>query len=115
MVKCKKCESKCCRYFALQIDTPKSKEEFENIRWFIAHKGVSVYVDKRKWYLDINSKCHFLTKNHLCKIYDKRPLICREHSPATCESVTGEFGHEHVFKTLKSFDEYLAKRFRKAA
>ncbi len=113
MVKCRICESKCCRYFALQIDTPKTKSEFENIRWYLAHKGVSVYIDKRKWFLEVDNKCRYLTKDHRCGIYDKRPLICREHDPATCDSSEGEFGHDHVFKNLKEFDKYLAERFGK--
>ena len=113
MVKCKKCDSKCCRYFALQIDTPTTKDEFENIRWFIAHKGVSIYIENRKWYLEVDTECRFLTKDHLCKIYDNRPLICREHSPTSCETTIGELGHSHVFKSLKEFDKYLAKRFRR--
>ncbi|MGB2599720.1 MAG: YkgJ family cysteine cluster protein [Candidatus Omnitrophota bacterium] len=113
MIKCRKCESKCCRYFGLQIDPPKTKNDFENIRWFLAHKGVAVFVEKRKWYLEIGSKCQFLIKNHACKIYDKRPLICREHSPTTCENALGKYYHEHVFKNMAEFDKYLAKRFKK--
>ena len=114
MSPCKKCEAKCCRYFALQIDTPRSKQDFENIRWFIAHKGVSVYVEKKKWFLQISSNCHYLTKTHMCRIYDKRPLICREHDIYSCEHVAaGGFEHDLEFKTLKQFDAYLAERFKK--
>ena len=110
MTQCKKCESKCCRYFGLQIDTPRAKSEFENIRWFLAHKGVTVFVEKRKWYLEFVSRCTYLTKNHRCKIYNKRPLICREHSFTTCETALDKYGHDHIFKNMKEFDKYLAKR-----
>jgi len=111
MVKCKSCDSKCCRYFALQLDTPRSKEEFENIRWYLAHEGVAVYVEKRKWYLVVNNKCKYLKDDNLCGIYNERPLICREHEPTTCETAVGAFEHEHTFKSLKGFDRYLARRF----
>ncbi len=111
MVKCKTCESKCCRYFGLQLDTPRSKEEFENLRWFLAHKGVTVFVEKKKWYLQMDNKCRFLQESNQCGIYDKRPLICREHSPGTCENAMGNFDHEYTFKSLKEIDAYLAKRF----
>jgi uncharacterized protein len=54
---CRECEAKCCKYFALQIDTPKRKSDFENIRWYLAHENVSVFVDKRKWFLNVDNKC----------------------------------------------------------
>lgn len=110
---CRKCESKCCRYFALQIDTPRTKQDFENIRWFLAHKDIEVYVEKRKWYLEIKNKCRYLTKNNLCGIYEKRPLICREHAPSSCESAGGELDHQFSFSDLDEFDRYLAERKRK--
>ncbi len=113
MSPCKKCEAKCCRYFALEIHTPRTKEDFENVRWYLAHRDILVYVDRRKWHLEIKNKCKYLAENNLCKIYDKRPLICREHSMKDCEHAIGDFGHTHVFKNLEEFDKYLTKRFRR--
>ncbi|MCK5450469.1 MAG: YkgJ family cysteine cluster protein [Candidatus Omnitrophica bacterium] len=113
MVGCHTCESKCCRYFGLEIDTPTVKEEFENIRWYLAHKGVTVFVEKKKWYLEVDSKCQFLTKDRKCGIYENRPLICKEHCPSSCENALGEFDHQHTFKSMAEFDKYLDKRFRR--
>ena len=110
---CEVCDSRCCRYFALQIDTPKSREDFENIRWFLAHKDISVYLEKRKWYLEIRNRCRFLTTDHLCSIYDNRPMICRDHDPSDCESSGGKVEHDVVFEDLEVFDLYLSKRFKK--
>jgi uncharacterized protein len=110
---CQTCESKCCRYFALQIDTPRAKDDFENIRWFLCHEDVAVFIEKKKWYLEIKTKCRYLTKNNLCGIYDKRPLICREHDNSTCEMAAGHFNHTHSFDSLEEFDRYLVKRFRR--
>ena len=114
MVGCHTCESKCCRYFGLEIDTPTVKEEFENIRWYLAHKGATIFVEKRKWYLELDSKCRFLTKTNECRIYDKRPLICRKHSPTTCETMLGKFKHDHIFHNIDEFDVYLSKRFKRS-
>ncbi|MBD3379472.1 MAG: YkgJ family cysteine cluster protein [Candidatus Omnitrophica bacterium] len=113
MSPCRKCEAKCCRYFALQLDTPRTKEDFEKIRWYLAHKGVTVFVDKRKWFLDVSNECRFLGKDHRCLIYDKRPLVCREHSPYECERDTSDFEHELTFNTLEELDLYLDRRFRR--
>jgi len=112
MTPCRKCEAKCCKYFAFQIDTPKNKSDFENIRWYLAHKGVKVFIEKRKWFMDIANPCRYLSKKHTCGIYAKRPLICREHSPLDCERTPGKFEHDYVFKNMKEFDRYLKKRFK---
>jgi uncharacterized protein len=112
-VPCRKCESKCCRYFALQIDTPRKKEDFENIRWFLAHESTVIFVENRKWYLEVKNKCRYLTKNNLCGIYEKRPLICREHAPSSCEKALKNLDHELSFEDMEEFDRYLRKRFRR--
>jgi hypothetical protein len=111
MSPCRGCEAICCRYFALQIDTPVSRSDFENIRWYISHKKVKVYVEKRKWYLEVMNECRFLTGKGNCSIYDKRPLICREHDVSDCEYTAGQARHDMVFEDLRSLDSYIKKRF----
>ncbi|MBD3426517.1 MAG: YkgJ family cysteine cluster protein [Candidatus Omnitrophica bacterium] len=111
MTLCTDCGAKCCKYFAMQIDAPKNKNDFENIRWYLAHRDVSVYIDKRRWYLEIKNECEHLTVDHRCAIYEKRPLICQEHDAYTCEKDFDDFGHEHVFHNIDEFDRYLKKRF----
>ena len=110
MSPCKKCDAKCCRYFAIQIDAPRSKHDIENIRWFLAHKGVTVFIDRRRWHLDIASRCRYLTKDHRCRVYDKRPLICREHETDSCEGTAKKLAHSAVFRNMKEFDGYMAER-----
>lgn len=110
MSPCKSCEAKCCRYFAMEIDTPRSKHDFENLRWYLAHKKIKIYVEKRKWFLEILNECKYL-EGHKCSIYDKRPLICREHSTYTCEHVLEDMGHELLFSSMEELDIYIEKRF----
>jgi len=113
MTPCKKCDAKCCKYFAFQIDAPKCKHDFENIRWYLAHEGVSVFIEKRRWHLEIASKCRYLMKDNRCRVYDKRPLVCREHSITECERLPGGFAHDRVFRNMEEFDEYLSVRFKR--
>ncbi|MFH1847045.1 MAG: YkgJ family cysteine cluster protein [Candidatus Omnitrophota bacterium] len=113
MSSCARCEASCCRYFALEIDTPRSKTDFENIRWYLAHKDVAVFVNKKKWHLEITSECRYLGKDNKCRIYSKRPLICKEHSVNNCEFHSNDFEHEHMFSSLEQLDEYINKRFKK--
>ena len=48
---CDFCTGKCCRYFSLPIDTPHSWDDFDSIRWYLAHGQTLVYVVKEQWYL----------------------------------------------------------------
>src|SRR3990167_3200232 len=34
-VLCDHCTAKCCRYFALPLDTPKTQRDFDFIRWYL--------------------------------------------------------------------------------
>jgi uncharacterized protein len=108
---CGECRAKCCKYFALQIDTPRTKQDLEQIRWYLSHEKVTVFVEKRKWFLDVANECRFLTKDHKCGIYEKRPIVCREHSTYDCERGDDDFGHEHVFRSIDEIDRYIKKRF----
>jgi len=113
MSPCRTCSAECCQYVALQIDTPRSKDEFEYIRWYLAHKKIVIFVEKRKWYLEIRTACRHLAADHKCTIYNKRPTICREHTPHDCEFHGGEFSHEYTFHSLEEFDDYLKERKKK--
>jgi len=40
----KKCKGLCCRYFAFPIETPEDWDDYDDIRWYLAHKNISVFV-----------------------------------------------------------------------
>ncbi len=107
---CFKCDARCCRYFAFEIDKPDTFEEFENIRWYIMHQGVTVHVDTGDWYISIPVPCKNIGPDNLCAIYDDRPLICRKYSNDNCEAHEGDFEYEHEFKTPEAIDAY-ARQF----
>lgn len=107
---CKKCNGMCCKYVALEIDTPETKEDFENIRWYVAHKNISVYVDEdRKWHIEFLTPCEFLGKNNLCEIYEKRPVICKKYNQDEC-LFHNDYGEKYHFNSLEDFDNYLNKK-----
>mgnify|MGYP001565152217 FL=1 len=55
---CDKCDALCCNHIAIEIDTPECLEDFENIKWFVAHKNVNVYVDEDYiWHLEFLTPC----------------------------------------------------------
>ncbi len=102
---CKKCSALCCKYFALEIDKPTTKNDFENIRWYISHQRTSVFIQDGKWYLNVKNRCKYLDGNGHCKIYDKRPAVCRRLDPARCEYHDQNAVRE--IKNAKQLEEYL--------
>jgi Fe-S-cluster containining protein len=114
---CDHCTGKCCRYFSLPIDTPSNWDDFDSIRWYLAHAQTKVYVEKKTWYLLVTTRCQYLTKDNRCGIYLNRPKICREYSSDECE-YDSDYVFEQVFETPEQIWEYaeavLPPRRRKA-
>ena len=48
---CEYCTAKCCHYFALAIDEPVNRRDFDFIRWYLLHDGATVFVEGEDWYL----------------------------------------------------------------
>ncbi|MCA8985994.1 MAG: YkgJ family cysteine cluster protein [Planctomycetaceae bacterium] len=114
---CDFCTAKCCHYFALPIETPDTREELENLRWYMLHEDVSIFVDEGTWYLMVHNKCQKLRPDNLCGIYENRPQICRDYSTDNCE-YAGDGCYDQLFETPEQIWEYTEARFpqpRKAA
>lgn len=110
-LQCDECRGLCCRYFALPIETPEDKADYDDIRWYLCHRGVSVFVEDGDWYINLNNKCKHLTKDNRCLIYNKRPRICRGYRHSTCDFVEGEYDYELHFTDDKQMVEYMKVKF----
>lgn len=113
--KCSFCQgTKCCHYVTQEIDTPRSRYEFEHIMWQVLHDGVEVYKDSDKtWYLLMYTTCSKLLPDGRCGIYEQRPEICREYSNDWCEYDEPAEQHWLVhFKDFDSVNKYGKKRFK---
>lgn len=116
---CSICPAICCQYFALQIDTPKCKHDFENIRWYLMHDRVNVFLDDGKWYLQVWSRCENLLPDNRCGVYETRPQICRDYGldadgRANCHA-TSKPNHEYevLFTTAEQIEKYYKKWYTK--
>jgi Fe-S-cluster containining protein len=113
---CDHCTAKCCRYFSLPIDTPTTWDDYDSIRWYLAHGRTLVYVEKGTWYLVVMTRCKYLTAEDRCGIYLNRPKICREYTTDNCE-YDEDWEFEKVFETAEQIWEYaeavLPRRRRK--
>ena len=111
--KCKKCKAGCCQHVALEIDKPTCKSDYDNIRWFLMHKDVKVFIDgDNAWTLEFATKCEHLSADNSCNNYEDRPHICSDYplDGTLCEFDGEDADREAVFSTAKEFEKYLEKR-----
>ncbi|MEM0926387.1 MAG: YkgJ family cysteine cluster protein, partial [Planctomycetota bacterium] len=52
---CDHCTAKCCRYFALPIDAPSTRKDYDYIRWYLLHDRATVFVEDESWYLLVHT------------------------------------------------------------
>ena len=82
---CKGCGA-CCKKIGFDISTPETLEEFEDIKWYLFHKGISVYIDRgNEWTVEVQTRCKQLDSKGRCKIYESRPPICYGFDPKMCD------------------------------
>ncbi|MEX0866267.1 MAG: YkgJ family cysteine cluster protein [Pirellulales bacterium] len=104
-VLCEFCTAKCCRYFALPIETPEERQDFEYIRWYLIHGEVSIFTEDEDWYLMVHNACDHLQPDNMCGIYETRPQICRDYSTDNCE-YEDDWTYERYFETGQQMAEY---------
>ncbi len=104
-VLCASCAAKCCRYFALPIDTPTTWKDFDAIRWFLLHDRATVFREDGAWYLLVHTECRHLDADHRCAIYATRPKICRAYSTNDCEC-RNDWVYDRYLETPEQVEEY---------
>lgn len=109
---CLRCDGKCCRYFALPIDTPEDWDDFDDIRWYLCHENVTVFVEDGDWYINVKNKCrHLSEKDYRCGNYELRPHICRKYDTENCDLTGEDYGYELHFLDDKQMEEYMRIKF----
>ncbi len=113
--KCDFCyNSKCCTYITQQIDTPRSKAEFDFLLWQISHQKVHIYQDDDGWFLMFLSECTHIQDDGRCGIYDSRPQICRDYTNDYCEyDAPAEGGFKRYFQNYDELLTYCKQRFKR--
>ena len=114
-VLCNQCVALCCRYFALSIDTPETKRDFEDLRWYLLHEDSQIFVEDGEWYLQVNRKCRALLPDNRCGIYENRPTICRGYNTKACDWHADAYDYDHLFtepEQIQAFGEEFLKKQR---
>jgi len=105
----------CCRYVAIAIPSPRTKHDFDNIRWYILHQNVSVLVTwDGDWMVQFDTPCEWLVEGR-CTHYEFRPHICRDYDPAECERYCTTPAEKVLLRTEQDLERYLAERAAKKA
>ena len=102
---CDYCTGRCCRYVALPIEEPTSWSDYDDIRWYVMHEDVAVFVEAGTWYLLVHRTCTHLLPDNRCGIYDDRPRICRSYSTENCEYDDDNL-YDKLFETDAQIWEY---------
>ena len=105
-VLCDYCTAKCCKYFALPIETPTERSDLDFIRWYLLHDRASVFTEDETWYLLVHTTCKHLQADNRCGIYEERPQICRDYTTDNCE-YHDDWTYDHYFETPEQIGEYM--------
>ena len=107
---CDGCPGMCCRYVALPIETPEDAATYEEVRWYLMHEGVTVFVTDGQWYLSVATTCRHLDESGLCGRYAARPKICRDYSAENCDYHGGEYEYELFFSHPEQIERYAREQ-----
>lgn len=104
---CKGC-GHCCRYVTVQLKAPRSRIDYDEIRWFLLHQNVTVFIDDDGWYVEFHTACRHLD-GHRCGIYPTRPQVCSDYQVESCERYGSGKPWLHHFADERAFLTYLRK------
>jgi Fe-S-cluster containining protein len=107
---CEHCTAACCRYLALPLDEPESARDFDDIRWYLMHAGVAVFVEDGDWYVQVQTDCSNLLPDNRCGVYETRPKICREYKAEDCDYSCGGYTYDLLLQCPEDLEQYLERK-----
>ncbi len=117
---CHKCDAKCCKYFALPIETPKDREDHDFMRWYLMHEHVVVWRQDGEWFLEVRTRCKNLLQDNRCAVYETRPQICREYGwpdednpDVPCDYFNDGLDYDLYFDTPEKYEAWAAVELEK--
>ena len=113
LIVCEHCTAVCCKYLALPLDTPTRPRDFDDLRWYLMHEHISVFIEDGAWYIQFATRCRNLQADNRCGVYANRPQICREYKAGECDYESGSHDYEHLFTRPEHIEAYAAEWERK--
>jgi hypothetical protein len=93
-----------CRCFRVPIATPTTWDDYDAIRWYLAHGQAAVYVQKRRWFLFVLSGAKNEPVANRCTIDVGEPSS--PQSPRSEHGAGRDLGFEKIFETPEQLWEY---------
>jgi uncharacterized protein len=112
-VLCEHCTAVCCHYIALPIDKPTTRRDFDDLRWYVMHEGVAVFIEEGDWYIQFTTRCRNLLPDRRCGIYATRPAICREYKAGECDYAGGDYHYEVYLTTPEDVEAFAVRQLGK--
>lgn len=108
MIKCEECRAECCKEISVEIDKPVTIEDWDIIRWMVAHENVAVYQNHEgEWFVEFKTNCSKLNKENQCSIYKVRPKECRDYPMKDCLMNAPEAAEKIRFDTLEQVEKHI--------
>ena len=111
LVTCDMCpESDCCTELSIELAPPATFEDWEEIRWMVAHKNVLVAQQQDgSWVTVFKTPCEKLLPGGNCGVYKTRPLICQEYPIEVCPKNGTGPSWVLSFSSMEEVDDYMEK------
>lgn len=112
-IQCEHCTGHCCKYLALPLETPETARDYDDMRWYLMHEGVTLFVEDGEWFIQVATTCTHLRPDNLCGIYETRPKICREYKAGECDYSDGTYGYDELFTHVDQLEAFGKEALRK--
>ena len=108
---CVECGGQCCDYVAIEIDKPRTKTDYDYIRWYLLHEKVHIFIDHEKnWHVEFRTGCTEQKKDKNCGIYTTRPKICQDYGETDGECQYFDNPYHIYFSTVEEFEQFLTNK-----
>ena len=108
------CGARCCRYITVSFPAPRGVDDWDEVRWWLAHEGTLVTKDEDGWMLHMMTRCRNLRDDNTCGVYPHHMIACKDYDPKDCE-FTGPVPFEVELKTEDDLAAYIERRRLKRA
>ena len=109
LITCDMCpEADCCTELTIEISAPLTLEDWEEVRWMVAHKNVMVAQQQDgSWVTVFKTPCEKLLPGGKCGVYETRPLICQEYPLEVCPKNGTGPSWVQSFNTMEEVDLHM--------
>jgi len=81
------CKAYCCNIITTLLKNNRTPQEENEVQLILAHEGTQLGEKDGVQYIEIKTRCKFLTQDNECLIYEKRFDTCRRYE---CEKLKKE-------------------------